>query len=493
MLLRCVSLLLAGLGQLLVLTAAAQAPAVLRGRVSNHYTDSISVYWRPEAIDNRGRVASALLSPNGEFELEVPVQRATPAELRCGDAETNIFLEPGDVLQVRFEQDDLLKTLKFKSGSGSASRPAAAANNYLNETNLRILEVEGYQVLPENIKLYESAFLDFLNYRRRRQEKVLRSAGGAKSFSPAFAAYSQAEIKYLYANDLLSYPELREQVVGAQGRITVSDGFYDFLREPGLVPGSEEAPTSPQCQEFMLNYVHHRVQASGLKPTSPAYFPACYELAERTFVGALRPIILGRVLLETFRFGHLKHATALLDAYANQGRAPEGWVKLLRRDLNAHRRLAIGSPAPALPLQTLAGDSLRLAKYRGQLVYVMFWDSRKPQSQRELPYLTELVKEFAGQPIVFVSADFDETPEKLLPDSVKAVKSTVVPAPARPGVRQRYGIASLPAFLLLAEDGTVLDPNPKRLSSRALLDDLHDAFGKAAAYQAVPIQTGKAD
>ena len=482
------STLLIGVVGLLAHGAAAQAPAVLRGRVETYFADSISVSWRPEALDNHEQTVTVALSPRGDFALEVPVRRATLAEMHCGAAETALFLEPGNVLQVRFEEDYLSKTIKFKSGDGAASRPAANANNYLSACNRQIFDIEGFQVLPENISLYEDAFISFLDYRRRQQEKILRAAGGIKAFSPAFGAFALAEAKYLYANDLLTYPALREQVVGYQGRIVLSPRFYHFLNEPGLVPGSEDAPASPQCQDFMVNYIHHQVRASGLQLTSPGYYPACYELAARTFTGALRPLVMGRILLETFRFGHLRHATGLLNDYVAQGRAPTSWVALLRRDLEAHRELAIGSPAPPLPLRTPAGDSLRLAVYQGKLVYVMFWDSRLPQSQRELPYLKELLKEFAGQPIVFVSADFDEAPSaRALPDTLQSLEKAIVSARDRPVVRQRYDIETLPSFVLLAEDGTVLDPNPKRLSSRALLDDLRAAFGKAAAYRAVSL------
>ena len=197
------------------------------------------------------------------------------------------------------------------------------------------------------------------------------------------------------------------------------------------------------------------------------------------------------MLLETFRFGHVAHARALLADYAAPAQAPPAWLDYLRRDLAAHRALAIGAPAPPLPLRTPEGGPLRLAGYAGRLVYVVFWDSRVPQSQRELPYLQSLLKEFAGQPIVFVSAAFNEGAASRLPlgRAPGRVAPAYVPPPARAQVRRAYGIASLPAFVLLAEDGTVLDPNPKRLSSHALAHDLRAAFGRAAAYRAVSLRT----
>jgi thiol-disulfide isomerase/thioredoxin len=475
-------------GLLTAESAAAQGAATLTGRVSKPTADSIHLRWHAQPLEHKEQTASARLSPKGDFQLQLQLAAPVLAELSYGDAETSIFLEPGDALQLKFKGEELNTSLKFQSADGAAHKAAANANNYLTESENKFANNEGFQVLPENIELYEVPFISFLDYRRKQQLKEYKSAGGPGAFTPAFAAFAEAEINYLYANDRLTYPDLREQVVGTESRLQLTPGFYDFTRDAAIVPGPENAPTSPEAQEFMLNYVHYQVRAEGKPLTDPGYYPACYQLAARTFKGAMRPIILGRVLLETFRFGHYDHATAMLADYTASAQAPPAWLALLHRDLEAHKEMAIGTPAPPLPLRTMEGDSVRLAVYRGRLVYVMFWDSRLPLSQRELPYLKEVVKQFAGKPIVFVSAAFDEGANKKLPPgtaTAPSVEPAVVPARARPKVRQAYDIETLPSFVLIAEDGTVLDPNPKRLSSRALLDDLQAAFGKAAAYRAV--------
>lgn len=471
--------------------ARAQSAAVLSGKVSRPTADSLIISWHPQALDPREQQVGVRLDGKGEFSLPVPVGAATLAELRYGNSEIPLFLEPGDALQIRFKGDELTTSVKFASADGSAHKPAASANTYLNQAEAEFTDNEGYQVLPDNIELYEKPFLSFLDYRRDKQRKLLRQAGGLTAFTPAFAAFAQAEIDYLYANDRLTYPDLREQVVGTEGRIQLTPEFYTFLADAALVPGNEAAPSSPQAQEFMLNFVHYQVRAEGKPLTDPAYYPACYQLAARTFKGTLRPLILGRILLETFRFGHVAHAQAMLTDYAATAQAPPAWLALLRRDLEEHREMAIGAPAPPLPLRTPEGDTVRLAVYTGRLVYVMFWDSRLPMSQRELPYLKEVVKEFAGKPIVFVSAGFDDAASKKVgaaAPGTPSVAPAVVPTKSRTAVRKAYDIETLPSFVLIAEDGTVLDPNPKRLSSRALLDDLRAAFGKAAAYRAVSLK-----
>ncbi|RZK97890.1 MAG: redoxin domain-containing protein, partial [Hymenobacter sp.] len=183
---------------------------------------------------------------------------------------------------------------------------------------------------------------------------------------------------------------------------------------------------------------------------------------------------------------------ALLADYEATAQAPRRWVEQLRTAQTASATLAIGSAAPDLPLRAATGDSLNLASYRGKLVYLMFWDTRFPASQHELPFLKEVTQALVGQPVVVVAVALDEqlagwqkTVAQAAPP-LAGVQAHVPPA-QQAAVRQAYGLDKLPAAVLLAEDGTILDPHPKRLSSRALQDDLKAAVGRAAAYRAVAV------
>jgi hypothetical protein len=122
----------------------------------------------------------------------------------------------------------------------------------------------------------------------------------------------------------------------------------------------------------------------------------------------------------------------------------------------------------------------------------MFWDTRFPASQHELPFFKEVTEALKGQPVVILAVALDEQPDTWQ----KVVMSATAPLPGvhvsvpfgnQAAVRQAYGLNKLPSAVLLAEDGTILDPHPKRLSSRALQDDLKAAVGRAAAYRAVTL------
>lgn len=479
---------------LLAHTAHAQSAtgAELSGRLDNALGDPLVVSWRAQPLATHQQQRTVHPDVDGNFRLRIPVQEPTLAQLTFGDEELEVFLEPGDALELHGDAIELGSTAKF-AAVGSASQPAAAANNYLAEQGRRFTNNEAYQVLPENIKLLPAGFLAFLDYRREHEEQLLKQASRRGHFTPAFERFAQADITYTYADDRLTYADLREQTVEGQMRPDLPDGYYDFLQTADLVPGQQQAATSPHYQDFLLDYVHYQARTTGHRPADPGYFLACYRLADKLLpTGPMRPVVLGRVVRETIEQGHVAHAQALLETYAASAQAPAGWVALLRSDFADHQLLAIGSPAPPLTLRSADGRKLTLADFKGKLVYVTFWDSRFPAGQRLLPFAKELVANLAGQPIVVVMAALDDAPTYWQQNVAGATPGLAgvqayVPLAQQRAVRQAYNLSRLPSAVLIAEDGTLLDLHPRDLSSRPLQDDLRAAVGRAAAYRALAL------
>lgn len=479
---------------LLASPAAAQGPpeALLHGHLDNALGDPLTVSWRSQPLALQDVHRTVHPDIDGNFRLRLPLTQPTLVQLSFGDEEIPVFLEPGNALELRGDAIELGTTATFKADE-DASKPAAAANDYLVELSKRYLNNESYQVLPDNIKLLETGFLSFLDYRRSHEQDLLKQANRRGHFTPAFLAYAEADLTYAYASDRLSYADLREQTVADQQQPELAAGYYNFLQESSLLPGNPAGAASPRYQEFLLDYVHYQAQATGHRPADPDYFPTCYRLADQLLAASpLRPVVLGRVVRETIGQGHIAHAQALLDRYAATAQAPAGWVAQLRGELLDHRNLAIGSPAPALKLRYANGRPLTLTELRSKLVYLVFWDSSSPAGQRLLPYAKQLTLALAGQPVEVVMAALDSTPTYWQQHVACATPApsgiqTYLPLDQQAAIRQAYGLTRLPSAVLIAEDGTLLNLHPHDLSSRQLQDDLRAAVGRAAAYRAVAL------
>ncbi len=484
--------------------AASSGPgtAVLTGRVSSPKTDSVSVSLRDNPLEAKERIVRAALSGKGEFKLTIPLTGATKADLVYGDDVAPLFLDAGTDLDVRFKGEDMAGTLKFKANNVPTgfsskmrnganlneaqrhSQQAANANSYLAEADEQFVENDGFQVLPDNIQLYESPFLSFLEYRRKHEDEFLEDRAGRQAFTPEFYKYAKAEIAYAYANDRLTFQDLREQVVSTEGRLKMSPTYYDFLKDPALI-NNPDATQSELYHEFLVNYLHYAAAAASHQRTDPDFYTYSFGLAGKELTGSIRPIIQGRVLEESFRFGHVKYSAAMLAEF-HAADPQNKYYPALLADFNQHKDFAIGAPAPNFRLATATGDSVNLRDYAGKLVYLNFWKSTNGLCLRDLVYAQDLIHRFENKNIVFINIALDEN-EQAWRGLVKARNLPGVQVRSSGGgfrskVARAYAVQEVPAYFLIGEDGTFLNTKPKRLSSRAAVDEINQAFGKASTY-----------
>ncbi len=476
--------------------------ATLTGRVSGVTNDSVAVSLRENPLDPKEKLFRTFVNDKGDFKLVVPVSGPTKADLVYGDDVAPLFLDPGTDIDVRFKGSDMSGSLKFRpndvptglatklrngtnlTGEQRHRQQAANANNYLVEADAQFVENDGFQVLPDNIQLYEAPFLSFLEYRRKHEFNFLEDHAAKQSFTQDFYNYAHAEVVYAYANDRLTFQDLREQVVNTEGRLKMEPTYYSFLREPGLL-NEPNAAQSELYHEFLLNYVHFAVAQDKHLRSDPDFYPACYALASKKLNGPTRAIILGRVLQESFRFGHVKQSAAMLADFRNYD-PKNAYLPTLRADFDRHKDFAIGAPAPDFKLVSATGDTVHLHDFQGKLVYLNFWKTTNGLCLRDLAYAQELMRKFEGKNITFINIALDENEgawrQLVNIKKLPGVQVRVASGGLRSATAQAYALQEVPTYFLVGEDGTFLNTKPKRLSSRAAVDEINESFGKASTY-----------
>jgi len=194
-----------GLGLACGATSAAQAQApagkaIIVGHISNPVNDTIAVSIRDNPFDAKERTSYAQVDEKGEFKLVVPVTASTKADLVYGDDVADLYLDPGTDLDVRFKGSDMASTVKFRAndvptGFGTKIRNGgnltddqkhrqqmANANNYLAEFDEQFVSNDGFQVLPDNIQLYEAPFISFIEYRLKHEQNFLEDRAAKQSY-----------------------------------------------------------------------------------------------------------------------------------------------------------------------------------------------------------------------------------------------------------------------------------------------------------------------
>lgn len=453
------------------LQAAAQN-VVITGKVSNPESDSVELALPDNPFDTRAKKVFAVLDAKGEFRLAVQVDKPVLAEFSNGEDGTTLFLQPGDNLDVRFKADEILTSIKFK-GQG------AAENTYLREQEIKFEENEGYQVLPDNIYMREAGFVKFIDAKKEDQDDFLKKYIAKGTLSETFIKFAKAQADFTWANDRLTYPDLREKIVFAEKRLVMTPAYYNFLSK--LDMNNSAAFISPVYNDFMMNYVDYLATEAKMKKTDQAYFYNIFELAKTKLNGPALNLLQARIIFESCKAGHIGYTERMLNEF-NKTNKDQQFATLLNEAYNSNKKFAIGSPAPNFKLTTFKGDTVSLADYKGKLVYLTFWETNCGLCLMDMPYAQELARKMSDQQIVFLNVGMDKD-EKAWRAMVKGKSLAGVQGlgkTASEDLRKLYSLPDGPAYFLIAEDGTFLSTKPKRPSSHGATEEIAQSFGKAA-------------
>ena len=128
---------------------------------------------------------------------------------------------------------------------------------------------------------------------------------------------------------------------------------------------------------------------------------------------------------------------------------------VIRRAVNSETRIdpLHSGQAPPFTLQSVDGQTVSLADFKGGPVVVNFWGTWCEPCRLELPLLAELKRRFPTVPIVGIL--FREDPELGKAEATNA--GATWPTLVDPGekVAQAYGVDGAPATFFIRADGTI--------------------------------------
>jgi thiol-disulfide isomerase/thioredoxin len=448
--------------------AFAQEKAVILGKVSGGESDTVMVAIQTNSLDPKEEQFRAILNQDGQFRLDIPLTKGTIAELVFEDDATSIFLAPGEPLTLSFRARKMLSSIKFKGNK-------MGENLYLTKFEKKFVEDEAYQVLPDIIFYKEAEFTQFLDERKENMLGFFEQYNAKYQFSAEFKEYALAEIEYGWANDKLTYADLREHIVNGEPRLTLTPTYYGFLAKVEL--NDPAALASPTYTTFLKNYFQYQATLGHRQKTDRDYFKANYEAAKKVLQGDVRSHVLGQILYESFRFGHIRLSEEMLADYRKLNNKKE-YLHYLEEVYAANRKFALGSPAPDFALTTAQGNPVRLSDFKGKWVYLSFWTTTCGPCLVDMPYAQKLADKLDGKPIVFISVGLDENQQAWQTAVTKKTLSGIhLYGPGmKSEVAQNYNLGDLPAYFLIDADGTFLSVKPKRPSNNELAKELLQAI-----------------
>jgi thiol-disulfide isomerase/thioredoxin len=129
-------------------------------------------------------------------------------------------------------------------------------------------------------------------------------------------------------------------------------------------------------------------------------------------------------------------------------------------------------------MEDVNGKQIALNAFEGKVLYVDIWASWCGPCRKQFPYSQELKKKLSKKQLkkikfVYISIDNDYTKWK---ESIKKLNiegyNFISPADKSNNAGRYFGASSIPRYILIDQDGNIVDKNAKRPSDPTLLDDL---------------------
>ena len=458
----------------------AQAKTTISGTIENANNDSISLTIDKTYLSQEQTLYQVSVNQN-QFTVDIQLDKSRLVEFSYQSQLIQIYLEPGDSLDVKFKAGNLLGSIVF-SGKGGTN------NEFNKKFNEQFNDHFTTSRLEEKMRMLGLDEFEMLIYDNRKKEKSFYADYAEKKLlSEKFKKFIENHIKYNYLNSLLSYPVVNANKSTAILQVNplpaVTLEAFDKR-----TANDEDAMISECYRSFLTAFVtYYGSELNGFNKfkdytvsSEKKYVIARDYLKGEPFLFYLTKFLLEmgeKINPETVkRFYTEMEKEDKTGAYATILKKKLGkWMKT-KLPKNPEGKLDIVSAD--FKLQGFNGKEISLADFKGKVIYVDFWASWCGPCKQQFPFsksLHDQLNEKQKKAVIFLYISIDNT-EEIWKKAVNSLhlegEHALSPGGWNSFVAKHYQINSIPRYLLIDKKGNVVNQNAKRPSDEGTLQDI---------------------
>lgn len=395
------------------------------------------------------------LDNDGNFNLTFESDKAQKYLFNQGEEYLVLFAKPGDSIHLSFDASDFQNSLKFDGNGYHESQ-------YLFEKQ-DILDRFGAELDTLNSRSTEN-FVGGLDDFETEFVRKLNSYSTKYTMYGDFVASERATIQYLFATNKLEY--------ALENNISDSS-FYSFLSDIEI--NNDSYLVHGEFIDFLELYTNHRTsEANGLDRLEDHedFVLEKFRLIPTFFSN---PKVVDFTIFQSMNDYVYDHK----DGVSNQVRdvffdmcKDARYKERIENELKkASSILSKGEMIPELSMESLDGTEVSLSDYKGKYVFLDFWATWCVPCLKEIPIIEEWREksEDRRDKIEIVSISLDDNREKWEAAVAKKEMNGIqlIDDDAfQSKISQVFEISALPRFILIGPEGTVLELNHPKPSSK---------------------------
>lgn len=421
------------------------------GEVVNASSKQVQVVLYSFVPGKENHASTTQLDENNSFQFVAYIREPILGRIFYGNESVPIFVQPGTQLQISFDGGNFSKSLKFK-GQG------ANDNNFLTQ-NASEFELSPDAMRTQIKKMSAPAFYAWAT--KRQQAQLANLQAQQHELSETFIAYQQANLSYLWANELFAYGFEKQGAKSRRKRLP--ENFFGFIDSVKL--HNYEVIGLQSYRQYLSNYLSHYYQQTykTAPATSQAYYNHMYELAAEHLRSLPKYHMQAVYLVEAITRQGLELVKDEYIEFANE--CPVQPYKNELHELIKMQNVFETNTPPKVIFKAKDGSTIALEQLKGKIILLRFDNTQADGPNTNAQKRDELLKEslagFGDVKFLQLSmADNRDAYERMVYADANEYLKSIINRP-KPGQ-----VVSLPAwsYVVLSREGLVVsnsldDPN----------------------------------
>ena len=409
---------------------------------------------------------------NGNFRFEIDLDKSIYASFNHGDQLHDLFLQPGDSLNINFKPSDPNPTLVY-SGARSIE------NQFLNEKKIlkSSFQLNNTTVFNKSPK----AFSEITNrFQLEVAELLKKYMNEYPEMDPLFKKQQSYLTKYEMGSLLLDYPLFKNDGFD-DTKLPVN--YFDFLSDIEL--NNPVIQNTQAYHSFIRSYIARKTKlATQVTQINQVNQPLAWTQSK---IGVIEtevtlPNIRANLITESIEWHLYNYACVNIDSlitiFKSTNPDPDDALRI-NSFANRCQALRPGKVAPTFSGIDPNGKVFMSSSFIGKNIYIDVWATWCGPCKKETPYFEELIKQYKDNPnIAFISISFDEKKEMwdryLKKHPLNGIQ-LISPKAFESKMANSYGISNIPRYILIDKEGKLINadaPLPSSTEIKSILAKL---------------------